>query len=82
MPGVTRQLRINVSPEDFESLQELAKRCTEANAATDGANTHGAMTVHRLFEMLAEDAALVVSRPGSWEASHMREVLLSHGYDI
>jgi|GEM_PF-3175001 len=42
--------------------------------------THGSMTVPTLLAMLAEDAAMTNSRPGSWEGSSMQQVLDSHGY--
>ena len=38
------------------------------------------LTVETLAAMLLEDVALVVRRPGCWEASNMAEVLTSHGF--
>ena len=35
-----------------------------------------------LVAMLVEDAAMVVSRPGSWEGANMASVFASHGYDV
>ncbi|CAJ7811100.1 Uncharacterised protein [Burkholderia pseudomallei] len=32
--------------------------------------------------MLAEDAGMVISRPGSWEGANLAQVLLSHGYEV
>jgi hypothetical protein len=40
------------------------------------------ITVKKLLTMLAEDAAMVIERSGSWEASNMAAVLQSHGYCI
>ena len=43
-------------------------------------NTHGPLDMAGLARMLLEDVALVVRRPGSWEAQHMGALLASHGY--
>jgi hypothetical protein len=43
-------------------------------------NTHGPLDMAGLATMLLEDVALVVRRPGSWEAQHMGALLASHGY--
>ena len=62
--------------------QKLAKLCTEADQARDGATTHGPLTVPALLAMLAEDAGMVLTRPGSWEGSNMDTVFSSHGYQL
>ncbi|MCD9046832.1 hypothetical protein [Luteimonas sp. MHLX1A] len=54
---------------------------TSHQVRNEGACTHGPLTVVGLLAMLAEDAGMVESRPGSWEASHMAQVLASHGYN-
>lgn len=43
-------------------------------------STHGALDLATLLEMLLEDVALMVSRPGSWEGANMARVMASHGY--
>ncbi|MCW0399332.1 hypothetical protein NB700_001888 [Xanthomonas sacchari] len=43
--------------------------------------THGLLTVAGMLEMLAQDAGMVESRPGSWEGSNMAQVFASHGYN-
>ncbi len=77
-------MRITVEIDDkiATNLEELVKWCTEADRDREGATTHGPLTVERLLAMLAEDAGLVVSRPGSWEGANMASVLSSHGYQF
>lgn len=43
-------------------------------------STHGALDLATLLEMLLEDVALMVSRPGSWEAVAIGRVMAAHGY--
>lgn len=38
------------------------------------------LTIESLVEMLLDDVALVVRRPGCWEAAAMDGLLASHGY--
>ena len=78
----TRKYTIEVSKVLGAQLSRLAKRCTAVHEEPDGATTHGALTVERLLEMLAEDCGMVISRPGSWEGSGMAHLLASHGYDL
>ncbi len=67
-------------PDDLAGqLEKLAKLCTEADQARDGATTHGPLIVHALLAMLAEDAGMVLARRGSWEGSNMDPV---HGYQL
>lgn len=73
-------ISIDVEEDTLALLTTLAQRCTEVDSDRDGATTHGALTVQTLLAMLAEDAALVVRRPGSWEGANMATVLSSHGY--
>lgn len=77
-----KRTTIEVSEATAALLAELANRCTEIDRERDGATTHGKLTIAGLVAMLAEDAAMVVSRPGSWEGSNMHSVLTSHGYEI
>jgi len=73
---------IEVSDDDAAHLAELAQRCAEADKERDGATTHGAVDVAGLLAMLAEDAAMVIRRPGSWEGAGMAQHLASHGYEV
>lgn len=77
-----RQIIIEVSAETARLLAELATRCTEADQADNGFTSHGPLTIDSLVAMLVEDAALMVSRPGSWEGANMASVFASHGYDV
>ena len=43
-------------------------------------NSHGPLDLFVLIEMLLQDVAMTVSRPGCWEAVNMRDLLTSHGY--
>jgi len=75
MPAFT----IDIRDEEAEALRELARRCS-ARHHQGALTSHGAIDVHGLLRMLAEDAALVVLRAGSWEASNLAGVLEAHGY--
>lgn len=57
-----------------ENLKTVVQRCAREES------THGILTLKSLFEMLAEDVAMMESRPGSWEGSNMTTVFISHGY--
>lgn len=77
-----KRIMIQVSEEVAASLATLAKRCTRVNERRGGSTTHGPLDVPTLMAMLAEDAARVVTRPGSWEGSNMAQVFSSHGYEV
>lgn len=64
------------------NLRALAVRCTDEHRRQKGFTSHGELTVSKLLAMLAEDAAMVISRPGSWEGSNMAQVFQSHGYEV
>ena len=48
----------------------------------DGATTHGELDVAALLAVLAQGAAMVIARLGSWEGSKMADLLSSHGYEL
>lgn len=77
-----KRIQIEVSEQTAATLADLARRCTESDTDRNGATTHGPLTVARLLAMLAEDAALVIDRPGSWEGANMAQVFTSHGYEV
>ncbi|MDR0577857.1 MAG: hypothetical protein LBI87_10075 [Candidatus Accumulibacter sp.] len=77
-----KRITIQVSETTVASLCELAKRCTAANAYSGGFTSHGPLTVASLLAMLAEDAGMVITRPGSWEGANMAQVFSSHGYEV
>lgn len=61
-------------------MKNLVKSLNESVAESN--TSHGKLTAKRLMTMLAEDAAMVESRPGCWEAANMADVLRGHGYSI
>jgi hypothetical protein len=73
----TVKIEIEVSQATYQHLLVVVESC---NRNDPDATTHGPMTVPELLAMLAEDAAMTNSRPGSWEGSNMQQVLDSHGY--
>jgi hypothetical protein len=72
-------LTLNLSESIFDNLRKVVENCNDADKR-NGFTSHGQLTVATLLEMLAEDAAMTNSRPGSWEGSNMQTVLDSHGY--
>lgn len=77
-----KRICIDVSDETAGTLARLANACNHAHDARDGFTTHGKLTPASLLAMLADDAAMVMTRPGSWEGNNMAQVLVSHGYDV
>ena len=71
------RLVITLDAERVRLLERLLIECNRSECSS-----HGALTLERLAHMLLEDAALVVTRPGSWEGANMVRVLESHGYPI
>jgi len=67
---------LDIPEPTLDALNTVVGRCI-----TD-ASTHGRLTLETLFEMLVEDVAMTVTRPGSWEAANMAQVFVSHGYEI
>lgn len=77
-----KRITITISEATEAALVDLAKACGEADKTRNGATTHGPLTPAQLLAMLAEDAGMVITRPGSWEAANLHQVLISHGYDV
>ena len=77
-----KRIVIQVSEETATNLRALATRCANEHGRQEGFTSHGVLTVSTLLAMLAEDAAMVISRPGSWEGSNMAQVFQSHGYEV
>ena len=71
------KLVIEVGDED---VKDIVLAIALANSSE--ANTHGKLSFETLTRMLLEDVALVVRRPGCWEAANMAQVLASHGYEV
>lgn len=77
-----KRICVDVSDEAATTLANLVQACNDSHDARDGFTSHGKLTVASLLAMLAEDAAMVMTRPGSWEGSNMAQVLMSYGYDV
>jgi len=77
-----KRIAVSMSDETAAALARLVKACNAAHDERDGFTSHGKLTAASLLAMLAEDAAMVMTRPGSWEGANMAQVLQSHGYDV
>ena len=77
-----KRITITISEPTAQALAELANACTVADKACGGYTSHSSLTPSSLLAMLAEDAGMVITRPGCWEAANMHQVLVSHGYDV
>jgi hypothetical protein len=73
---------LELSDDVYRGLVMVAEACSIANQQEAGGTTHGEVDVTALLNMLAEDAAMGHSRPGSWEATHMLDLFASHGYRL
>lgn len=76
------KIDLELKDDVYRGLTMVAEACSIANQQCDGGTTHGPLDVHAFLVMLAEDAAMVHSRPGSWEGAHMLDLLASHGYQL
>lgn len=79
-----QKILVELSDEDAAALADLARRCSQADdQASEGATSHGPLeNAAAVLAMLAEDAAMVIRRPGSWEGAGLIRQLAAHGYDI
>jgi hypothetical protein len=73
---ITLQLPVDI----YNDLVYVAERCTRIHKAKGGGTSHGDLDATSLLLMLAEDAAMANSRPGSWEGTNLQQVLDAHGY--
>jgi hypothetical protein len=71
------KIEIEISDQDAALIEEFM----DENQSETG-NSHGPLDMIVLAEMLLQDVALAVRRPGSWEGSNMSQVLYSHGYRV
>lgn len=69
------RLTIKLTAEDAALIDEFLEY-TKASTF----NSHGPLDRHLLAQLLLEDVALAMRRPGSWEGANMLQVLRSHGY--
>jgi hypothetical protein len=78
--GAPVAVAIGLSENVYNDLLVVVDYCNRADDKSSGATTHGKLDIPRLIAMLAEDAAMTNSRPGSWEGANLQRVLNSHGY--
>ncbi|WP_296948441.1 hypothetical protein [uncultured Massilia sp.] len=78
--GTPIAVAIGLAAGMYADLLAVVNRCNRADNKNHGATTHGKLDVPKLIAMLAEDAAMTHSRPGSWEGANLLRVLDSHGY--
>lgn len=74
------KIELELSDDVHSSLCKVVDACNASHRDAAGATSHGELSVEGLLTMLAEDASMTRSRPGSWEASNMQRVFDSHGY--
>jgi hypothetical protein len=72
---MTMKIRIEVSDDDAMHIGHFLDHAPDQGS-------HGKLTMRVLAEMLMQDVALAVRRPGSWEGENMGQVLASHGYEV
>lgn len=75
-----KKITIEISEETEQALKTLVQNANEHVDRNEDYCSHGKLTTKTLLTMLAEDAAQVETRPGSWEGTNMATVLSSHGY--
>lgn len=76
-------VEVELTEEIVVALTQLAGRCNHCSAVSDGFASHGAsFNVAKLLAMLAEDAAMMITQPDSWQSAHMRRVFAAHGYRV
>jgi hypothetical protein len=76
-----RKITVVLDQRATESLGKLALACSAAHQARKRFTSQGPLTPTSVLLMLAEDAGMVISRPGSWKGSNVAEVFCSHGYE-
>lgn len=78
--GAPVAIALGLSEDTYANLLAVVDHCNQADDRNKGATTHGKLDVSGLLAMLADDAAMTNSRPGSWEGANLQQVLDSHGY--
>lgn len=72
--SVRKRVTVELSGQDLECIREFL-------ATTKGRPIASELTLPALVEMLLQDVAYSVRRPGSWEGANMLQVLQGHGYE-
>lgn len=70
------KIEVEIPDQEYALIEQFMDGVNQCGEFT----THGPLDLFVLVEMLLEDVALTVSRPGSWEGANMIQVLTSHGY--
>ena len=79
-PDAPVAIAIALSWDAYTNLLAVVENCNWAHENNKDATTHGRLDIPKLIGMLAEDAAMTNTRPGSWEGANLQQVLDSHGY--
>jgi hypothetical protein len=69
------KITIEISDEDAAFIRRFTNATVEENS------THGRLSIKTLATMILEDVAVMVQRPGCWEAQYMHALLAAHGYE-
>jgi len=75
-----KTIKLQIPDETYDTLKAVVDCCNFADKSRQGGTSHGQLDVTKLLLMLADDAAMTYTRPGSWEGANMQQVLDSHGY--
>lgn len=75
-----KKVTLQLPQETYNTLKAVVDCCNFVEKSRNGGTSHGQLNVEKLLLMLAEDAAMTYTRPGSWEGANMQQVLDSHGY--
>lgn len=75
MKPITLRPRLQLDDGDWKLIEDFCRR-TKGNEDC----SQGELTVTKLTNMLLQDVAYAIRRPGSWEGANMIQVLRSHGY--
>jgi hypothetical protein len=67
--------RLELDQQDWKLIEDFCKR-TKGKVDC----SRGELTVTKLANLLMQDVAYAIRRPGSWEGANMIQVLRSHGY--
>lgn len=77
-----RKFIIDVHNDTASALHELADQCTFALKNNGGYSGRRVLDEPSLLKMLADDAAMVITRPRGWEGANLAQVFSSHGYEV
>lgn len=67
-----KQIRVELSDREWMAIEQFLP----GTANVDGSDP---LTLKTLVELLLQDVAMTMTRPGSWEGSNMIRVFEGHG---